>query len=57
MFFVVPRNSQVLLGMPDMVALKIININIDSIQSAEEECNTNIGNAGESNTTEEASVV
>ena len=41
--FVVPRNGQALLGMPDTVALKIININIDSIQAAKEECNTNIG--------------
>ena len=28
MFFVVPRNGQVLLRMPDTAALKIININI-----------------------------
>ena len=28
--------------MPDTAALKIININIDSIQAAEEDCNTNI---------------
>ena len=33
-FFVVPRNGQVLLGMPDTAALKIININIDSIGAA-----------------------
>ena len=56
-FFVVPRNGQVLLGMPDTAALKIININIDSIQAAKEECNTNIGNAEESNTTQEVPVV
>ena len=31
-FFVVPRNGQVVLGMPDTVALKIIIINIDSIR-------------------------
>ena len=30
-FFVVPRNGQVLLGMPDTDALHIINISIDSI--------------------------
>ena len=57
MFFVVPRNGQVLLGMPDTAALKISNINIDSIQTVKEECNTNIGNATESNTTQEVHVV
>ena len=57
MFFVVPRNGQVLLGMPDTAALKIININIDSIQAVKEECNTNIGDAEESNTTQEVPVV
>ena len=31
-FFVVPGNSQALLGMPDMVVLNIINLNIDSIE-------------------------
>ena len=30
-FFVVPRNGQVLLGMPDTDVLNIIKINIDSI--------------------------
>ena len=30
-FFVVPGNAQALLGMPDMTALNIINLNIDSI--------------------------
>ena len=48
-FFVVPRNGQALLGMPDTAALKIININIDSMQATEEECNTNIGDAKEPN--------
>ena len=57
MFFVVPRNGQVLLGMQDTAALKIININIDSIQVAKEECNTNIGNAKESSRTQEVHVV
>ena len=57
MFFVVPGNSQVLLGMPDTAALKIININVDSIQAVKEECNTNISNAKESNTTQKAHVV
>ena len=33
MFFVVPGNSQALLGMPDTAALKLINIYIDSIQA------------------------
>ena len=56
-FFVVPRNGQALLGMPYTAVLKIININIDSIQAVKEECNTNIGDAGESNTTEEVPVV
>ena len=56
-FFVVPRNGQALLGFQDTAALKIININIDSIQAAEEECNTNIGDAEESNTTQEVPVV
>ena len=43
--------------MPDTAALKIININIDSIEAAstwKEECNTNIGDAKESNTRQEA---
>ena len=50
-FFVVPRNGQVLLGMPDTGALTIININIVSIQALKEDCNTNVGDAKESNTT------
>ena len=41
-FFVVPGNSQALLGMPDIAALKLININIDSIQMEIGECKTNI---------------
>ena len=45
-----------LLGMPDTVALKIININIDSIQAVKEKCNTNIGNAGKSSRTQEVAV-
>ena len=52
-FFVVPRNGQALLGMPNTAALKIININIESIQAVKEESKTDIGNAGESNTTQE----
>ena len=47
-FFVIPGNGQVLLGMPDTAALKIININNDSIEVAsmqKEKCNTNIGDA------------
>ena len=32
-FFVVPGNGQVLLVMPDAAALKIININIDSLHA------------------------
>ena len=41
-FFVVPGNGQVLLGMPDTAALKLININIDSLQAEVVECKTNI---------------
>ena len=33
MFFVVPGNSQALLGMPDTAVLNIVNLNIDSIQA------------------------
>ena len=42
-FFVVPGNGQALLGMPDMAALNIINLNIDSIQAVTPECKTNRG--------------
>ena len=42
--------------MPDTAPLKVININKDSIQTAKEECNTNIGDAKESNTKQEAHV-
>ena len=42
-FFVVPGNGQVLLGMPDMAALNIINLNIDSVQVEVVQCKTNIG--------------
>ena len=48
MFFVVPGNGQVLLRMPDMAALNIINLNIDSIQAEVAEFKINIvctGNA------------
>ena len=40
-FFVVPGNSQVLLGMQDMAVLNIINLNIDSIQKEIRNCKTN----------------
>ena len=40
-FFVVPGNGQALLGMLDTAALKLININIDSIQAEVLECKTN----------------
>ena len=33
-FFVVPRNGQALLGMPDTATLNIINVNIDTIEAA-----------------------
>ena len=42
MFFVVPGNGQVLPRMPDTAALKLININVDSIQVEVAECKTNI---------------
>ena len=45
--------------MPDAAAHKIINVTIDSIQAVsmwKEECNTNIGDARESNTRQEADV-
>ena len=56
-FFVVPGNSQALLGMPVTAALKLININIDSIQAEAAECKTNTGNVRESNRTHEMHVV
>ena len=59
-FFVVPRNGQALLGIPDTAALKIINVNIDSIEAAstwKEDCNTHIGDAKESDIRQEAHVV
>ena len=40
-FFVVPGNGWALLGMPDMAALNIINLNIDAIQAVILECKTN----------------
>ena len=40
-FFVVPGNGQVLLGMSDTVALNLINLNIDSIQVITAKCKTN----------------
>ena len=57
MFFVVPRNGQALLGMPDTAALKLISINIDFIQAEAAECKTNIGDAWESNITQETHTV
>ena len=42
-FFVVPGNGQAFLGMPDMAAVNIINLNIDSIQVVTLECKTNRG--------------
>ena len=55
-FFVVPRNGQALLGMPDTAALNIINVNIDPIEAADtqkENCNTNISDAKTSNVKQE----
>ena len=42
-FFVVPGNSQTLLGITDTAALNIINLNIDCIQKEIRECKTNRG--------------
>ena len=59
-FFVVPGSGQALLGMPDTAALKIINVNIYSIEAArtwKEDCNTNMANANESDNRQEAHVV
>ena len=55
-FFVSSQKQPGMLGMPDTAALKIIDINIDSIQAEKEECNANICNARESNTKQEAHV-
>ena len=41
LFFVVPGNSQALLGMPDTTALNILKLNIDSIQAEVMSCKTN----------------
>ena len=41
-FFVVPENGQALLGMPDMAAFNLINLNIDSIQAIRAKCKTNM---------------
>ena len=40
-FFVVPGNGQMQLGMPDTMALSLIKLNIDSIQTLTAECKTN----------------
>ena len=55
-FFVVQRNGQVLLDMPDTAALNIINVNIDSIEAEgtqRENCNTNISDTKMSNIKQE----
>ena len=41
-FFIVPGNGKVLLGMSGTAALKLININIDSMQADRAEYKTNI---------------
>ena len=56
MCFVVPGNGQALLGMPDTAVLKLINVNIDSIQAEVAECKTNTGDMRESNITQEMHV-
>ena len=40
--FVVPGNGQALLGMPDTAALKLINVNVDSIEVEVAECKANM---------------
>ena len=55
-FFVVPRNGQALLGMPDKAALKSINIRIDSPEAKIMEGKTNSSDARESNTMQETCV-
>ena len=55
--FVVPGNGQVLLRMPDTAALKLINVNIDSIQAEVAECKTNTGDMRESHIEQETYVV
>ena len=55
-FFVVLGNGQVLLGMPDTAALKIININIDSLDAEDtqkDNSNTNIDATKVSNVKQE----
>ena len=59
-FFVVPGNDQVLLGMPDTAAPKIININIDCVEVVcmrKVDCNTNMGDTKEAETRQEDLVV
>ena len=55
-FFVVPGNSQALLGMLDTATLKLININIDSIQVEVAECKTKTRDMRESNIEQEMHV-
>ena len=57
MFFVVSGNGQALLGMPDTAALKLINVNVDSIQVEVAECKTNTCNTRESNIKQKTHVV
>ena len=55
-FFVVPRNGQELLGMPDTATLNIIYVNIHSIEAAstqKENCITNIRDTKNPNTKQE----
>ena len=55
--FVVLGNGQALLGMPDTAALKLINVNIDSIQAEVAECKTNTSDIRESNIEQEMHTV
>ena len=49
--------ASALLGMPDTAALKLININVDSIQVEVAECKTNTCDMRESNIKQEMHVV
>ena len=56
-FFVVPGNGRALLGMPKTAALKLINVNVDSIQAEVAECKTNMGDRKKSNIEQETHMV
>ena len=55
--FVVPGNGYMLLGIPDTAALKLINIDVDSVQAEVAECKTNTYDMGVSNIKQETHTV